>query len=550
MIAKWLIGLAAFVPALAWGQASVRQNGAVTPGDLARWRQDHLIETVGQNPVNPITVQETDGKGVCTISGPASGPHYSLCMTHDAAGNALFNIEALNGAPDQGCKLRLNGASFECIGGPTPSYRAPTRVYVATTGSDSNECSLALPCATLQHALAAGTAMLNTSGESLYITMAPGTYNQSFFVNGPLTGMVNSDPNPNGTNQQAGQVVVEGAGSATTTLNGGGYCGTIISSNYANVAVRALKINGNSNACQSTLFGQMYGTIHLLDDLDFGAATIEHIHLENAAQIQAWFSYKVSGGALRHITSAQSSMYLHSAYPSGNISFVGTPSFPYQFAWATQQGTIQWNQNTTWTGTFTGIRYAATAGGNIQTPSTSYTWIPGSVAGYAASGGTYTGAAPAVFTGAVRADGQGGYSQASCTDIQYQECDGTDWTPALQFNGGSTGMTYTSRVGKYFRNNKLIIATFDIVLSAKGSSTGSAGIAGLPFPSFGSGILSSCTIAFYGGMANIAGFMPYINSGASVISLTTPGTATNSNYTDTNFTNASRISGSCTYVAA
>lgn len=425
---------------------------------------------------------------------------------------------------------------------------APVRVYVAPNGSNSNPCTSSAPCATLQHALTVGTKLLNTGGESLYIKMAAGAYTQSFFVNGPLTGMVNSAPNPDGSNTQAGQVVVEGDGSASTTLTGGAYCGTIVSSNSANVAVRALKVNGNAVACQSTLFGQMLGMLHILDDVDFGPASIEHIHLENGAQLQAWFSYKISGDALRHITTAQSSMYLHSAYPSGTISFVGLRTFPYQFVWATQGATAQWNENAEFSGSFTGTRYAVTANGNIHTPSTLLTWIPGTAAGYSASGGVYQGPSPEVFSGAMRTDGAGQYSAAGCSDVAFQQCDGAVWVPSLQFLGASTGITYSNQIGRYFRFNKLITATFDITLTSKGSATGSAGIGGLPFPGYGSGVLSGCTIGYYANMIGIVGFAPYINSNNTAIALSLPGDTQSNNYTDANFTNTTRITGSCTYV--
>lgn len=54
------------------------------------------------------------------------------------------------------------------------------------------------------------------------------------------------------------------------------------------------------------------------------------------------------------------------------------------------------------------------------------------------------------------------------------------FTPAVTFGGGSTGLTYTSRSGRYIRLGKRIFFQIRIELSAKGSSTGSANITGLP----------------------------------------------------------------------
>lgn len=56
----------------------------------------------------------------------------------------------------------------------------------------------------------------------------------------------------------------------------------------------------------------------------------------------------------------------------------------------------------------------------------------------------------------------------------------TSFTPGLTFGGGSTGMTFTTRMGSYIRQGHLWIIQFNVILSAKGSSTGSALFTGLP----------------------------------------------------------------------
>lgn len=55
------------------------------------------------------------------------------------------------------------------------------------------------------------------------------------------------------------------------------------------------------------------------------------------------------------------------------------------------------------------------------------------------------------------------------------------WTPSVTFGGAAVGLTYTTRTAQYTKVGKLAIAMFDIVLSAKGSSTGQLQISGLPF---------------------------------------------------------------------
>jgi hypothetical protein len=57
------------------------------------------------------------------------------------------------------------------------------------------------------------------------------------------------------------------------------------------------------------------------------------------------------------------------------------------------------------------------------------------------------------------------------------------WTPDLQFGGAKVGITYTSgyQTGKYIKIGTMVTVTGVIVLTSKGSSNGSATIAGLPF---------------------------------------------------------------------
>lgn len=57
------------------------------------------------------------------------------------------------------------------------------------------------------------------------------------------------------------------------------------------------------------------------------------------------------------------------------------------------------------------------------------------------------------------------------------------WTPTLSFGGASTGITYVSGYtgGRYTRIGNRVFAQGNLILSDKGSATGSAAINGLPF---------------------------------------------------------------------
>ena len=78
-------------------------------------------------------------------------------------------------------------------------------------------------------------------------------------------------------------------------------------------------------------------------------------------------------------------------------------------------------------------------------------------------------------------------ADANCLD-DYEE---GSWTPVLTFGGGSTGMTYSDQVGNYVKVGKWVTLSFNIALTAKGSSTGGAKITGIPFLNYTNLQLSS-----------------------------------------------------------
>jgi hypothetical protein len=58
-----------------------------------------------------------------------------------------------------------------------------------------------------------------------------------------------------------------------------------------------------------------------------------------------------------------------------------------------------------------------------------------------------------------------------------------NWTPDLRFGGSNAGITYATRAGRYTRIGNVVFWEIDMVLTSKGSATGDATIAGLPFTS-------------------------------------------------------------------
>lgn len=469
----------------------------------------------------------------------------------------------VSGAGDDGTQVtEVNGGCWNVSAKRPYDIRmwgltsGPINLYVDLAGldgpDDANYCvRSANPCRTARHATDIAYA-LNAAGGSVKMNLAAGAYSESIAANYPLPGSGNGAFNPNGTNSQPGQLLISGAGSSTTTLTGNGLCGTIIASNYAVIGVRAIKLKGDAGSCMSSLFIQLGATINGYDDIDFGDATIDHIHLENpGSSFQAWYSYTVSGNATRHIAAGQGASYIHSAFPTGVITFtVPPPTFSDAFIHATQASTVQFNSNVSWAGTFVGTRYIVEENAIISTyPSTSLTWIPGTVAGVGYAGGIYAGPTPGQFTGAVRQGGDGTITQASCIDLLFIDCNNVAWTPAIAFGGASVGVTYGTQLGFYSRFNKVVFVQFDVILTSKGSSTGAAGVLNLPFAGKTS-VIQPCVIGHYDNMSLVsAGFSgTFINSATATVEIAGPGASTTVAYDNTNFTNTSRISGFCTYM--
>lgn len=115
------------------------------------------------------------------------------------------------------------------------------------------------------------------------------------------------------------------------------------------------------------------------------------------------------------------------------------------------------------------------------------------------------------------------------------------WTPELRFGGMTTGITYAQRSGRYTRIGNLVRYQIRISLSSKGTATGAATIAGLPFVHLGSEPLASDAVgAFY--YLNLPAGTTYVHTMAvanqAVIQLRAggnnlaPNTLDNTNFTD------------------
>jgi hypothetical protein len=123
------------------------------------------------------------------------------------------------------------------------------------------------------------------------------------------------------------------------------------------------------------------------------------------------------------------------------------------------------------------------------------------------------------------------------------------WTPALAFGGAAVAMTYNAQAGTYTRIGRLVHCFARLSLSAKGSSTGSATITGLPFTSASGDASNGATMqpSLYAGMANLTGLSGYVGASSTTINLGNDGATETGSINATNFTDTTTIYFSVQY---
>lgn len=123
----------------------------------------------------------------------------------------------------------------------------------------------------------------------------------------------------------------------------------------------------------------------------------------------------------------------------------------------------------------------------------------------------------------------------------------TPWTPALQFNGAAVGMTFSTQVGKCYLQLKQAVCYFNLVLSALGSSTGSATITGLPWTS-DAALGGDARLIFYSGMSGMSAQNSFVGVSSTSVSLNFGGATGLTAMTNANFSGSANIFGVVTYL--
>ena len=145
------------------------------------------------------------------------------------------------------------------------------------------------------------------------------------------------------------------------------------------------------------------------------------------------------------------------------------------------------------------------------------------------------------------------YDASGATDMKTPAFTSGSWTPALRFGGATTGITYSVQVGTYTRIGQIVIAAATIVLSSKGSATGSATVTGFPYTS-----LNNANSHFYAASvywrslaANGYSIMAILPDNSATISIyASIASANTAGATDATFGNVSELMLTLMYEAA
>lgn len=93
------------------------------------------------------------------------------------------------------------------------------------------------------------------------------------------------------------------------------------------------------------------------------------------------------------------------------------------------------------------------------------------------------------------------------------------FTPAITFGGAAVGVTYSVQEGTYVKVGKKVTINVRVIVTAKGSSTGTLLITGLPFAQASTNAQAALAVGYYSGF-NAGAYPPicYIGTGGSTIS--------------------------------
>jgi hypothetical protein len=255
--------------------------------------------------------------------------------------------------------------------------------YVATTGSDSNDgLTSGNPFLTIQKAINIISDSIDLNGFKITIQVADGTYGAiilkslvgavgytSSTVGNPLTSFVEIVGN---TVTPTNVLLTTAIASTHTVLAEGSYP----------YYISGVSLTTTGSGLNTVL--ALGGTVHF-GNVNFGACTTYHLATGRGGFIQMLSNYSINGGAAAHWQPRESGII---DSRGRTITITGTPAFGSAFALADLTGVVRCS-GITFSGSATGMRYVVNTNGVVDTGGAGATYLPGSLAGSAATGGQY-----------------------------------------------------------------------------------------------------------------------------------------------------------------
>jgi hypothetical protein len=354
-----------------YGLLSAQSNYIISDGTNYQIGQSVGTGQINNSNFAPMTQNAVKGAATSTAVADLSVPS---CSTGSSALQWTSNVGLSCGTINPGRPVN------------------PINLYVATTGSDGQNCTLiGSPCLTLQRAINVALTY-DFQGASLTINLAAGTYTSGGYIGGPLPGA--------GQNGAGATLIILGAGSGSTTLgvtncsSGGNGSGVFISG-AANVQIGSMTITTTCGGTASDIFLYQGGRGSFANaDVILGAATWAKIDANTQSQFNAGFATTFTGnGQYGFLVGANSTII------SNGVTVTGSPTLAAGFVGVIDNSVYD-SGGVTMTGTMTGPRYNMNNSGTIDTEQ-NVNAFPGSTLGVIGNNSVYyTGATNACVGGA------------------------------------------------------------------------------------------------------------------------------------------------------
>jgi hypothetical protein len=244
--------------------------------------------------------------------------------------------------------------------------------YVRTDGNDANNGltdDAAGAFLTIQQAIDIALDTLDLHGFDVTIQVGDGTYTEPTMMSGPQTGR--GKITVQGNAAEPGHVVIAVTGEDCFVL-----------SDCASLTLKDLELRTVTAGICLVL---EKNSLCSFENIRFGPAATAHMRVSRNSSVDVIGNYTVAGSTPNHaLISNCSTLYM--AFRT--VTLTGTPDWSIAFVFLADCSTLR-AQGASFIGSATGSRYQVVGNSVIQTFGASASFLPGSLAGTALSGGQY-----------------------------------------------------------------------------------------------------------------------------------------------------------------